>query len=174
MSFNAGSFVPVYMSVSGTVITPLAVTTGIKFEVAPGFPCVVNGFGCSVAVAIAAADPFTITLSRRPVAGIDATEYALGTCTVAGGSIAGDVWLNEVIAPSVAGAAPVITSGMLTPYINYGESLVFEVTAGSASGSWLPILSLSPFRSGTTATGTGVAKKVITTNAAGTINHVVA
>lgn len=169
MAINAGAFETIGMAASAANITPLAAHTGtgVKFEFFPGFPCTVTGFGYLCCVAPASA--VIVALQRRPVAGVAGSEVSLGTITVPTTAIAGSVWLNEAFASAIA-------SGIITPYINWGESLVFNVTqiSSGSTATWLPILGVSPFRSGTAATGTGVAKKVVVSGATGTINHVVA
>lgn len=170
MAFNAGSFETFGMFAGGaTNITPLAghTSTGVKCEFFPGYPVTITGFGLSICVAPASA--IIVTLQRRPVAGVAGSEVSLGTVTTSATAAVGSVWLNEAFASAIA-------NGMVTPYINWGESLVFNVTQVSSGGTatWLPILGVSPFRSGSAATATGVAKKVVVSGATGTVNHVVA
>lgn len=175
MSANYGAIMPLPIFASSTVIAPLSLTTAadtVLFEAYWGIPIEVIALGAHVCVATTASDPATISFSRRVVGGLEGTEYPIATVTILGGAIAGSVWLNEQRSSS-------ISTGIINPYLNYGESLVVKVTGASAAGSFLPIFNVCPFRSGTAATSastdtTGVAKKVISTNAVGTIFHVVA
>lgn len=169
MSSYGGGFYPLVThkinatSGSVTVDTLEGSSTGYKLEVHYGWPLRVCGWG--ITCVVAPADSATLTLYSRPVPGSTTNQRTLGTILVPSTAIAGSVWLCEQI-------GDVSTEGIINGHVNQGESLAIQVTEAGASFTFLPILQVDLFRSGTTAVGTGVVKKVNTTNAAGTINHV--